>query len=212
MPKMGTSRPQDFVAGNHFDKYGSRNRLHRALVGGFVRSACELVRLAAPASVLEVGCGGGELAACLFGREEERRPIAYVGVDISPAQVEAARARLPGQTALTASAYNLPFPDGSFDLVMLCEVLEHLDRPPRALDEAVRVSRAGVLVSVPWEPVWRILNLSRGKYWPRLGNTPGHVQHFSRHQIRSLVESRLTPAAERRPFPWSMILGRRRPT
>jgi ubiquinone/menaquinone biosynthesis C-methylase UbiE len=165
--------------------------------------------MANPARVLEVGCGGGELAARLFGRPAGGRPIAYTGIDISPAQVEAAQARLPGQTVRVGSAYSLPFPDRSFDLVVLCEVLEHLDRPADGLDEAVRVAGGHVLVSVPWEPVWRVLNLARGKYWSHLGTTPGHIQHFSRRRIRNLLSDRLMLAAEQRPFPWTMLLGRR---
>src|SRR6266545_1005603 len=186
MRATGTELPPGFVAGNHFDKYRSRNPIHRALVSGFLRAARELVTQAAPATVLEVGCGSGDLAARLF-RADGPPSVAYTEIDISPEEVARARARYPVGKFQVASAYDLPLPDRAFDLVVVCEVLEHLDRPADCLREVERVCAAHVLVSVPWEPVWRILNLVRGQYWRRLGNTPGHVQHFSRRNCRRLV-------------------------
>lgn len=200
-----TGLPAAFVAGNYFDKYRSRNPIHRILVGGFVRAAQELVGVAAPVKVLEVGCGPGDLAAHLIGPAME-----YTGIDVSQAEVDTARGRYPGRHFQVASAYDLPSPNGSFDLVVACEVLEHLDRPEDALREAMRVCRPNghVLISVPWEPVWRMLNMVRGRYWRRLGNTPGHVQHFSRRGLRALVSRHLAIVTERRPLPWTMLLAR----
>jgi SAM-dependent methyltransferase len=209
MESKETGLPPDFVAGNHFDKYRSRNPIHRALVGGFLRAARGLVEIAAPTRVLEVGCGSGDLAVRLF-RAVSLPSVDYTGIDISSEEIARARVRYPGGTFRVASAYDLPFPDGCFDLVIVCEVLEHLDRPTDCLREVERVCGAHILVSVPWEPVWRVLNIVRGKYWRRLGNTPGHVQHFSRRGCRRLVAERFDLVAERRPFPWTMGLARLR--
>lgn len=206
MEPTGTELPPDFVAGNHFDKYRSRNPIHRALVGGFLRSARELVRRAAPAQVLEVGCGSGDLAARLFW-VDEGPSVDYTGIDISADEIARARAQYPAGMFQVAAATDLPFPDRCFDLVVVCEVLEHLDRPADCLREVERVCGAHVLVSVPWEPVWRVLNVVRGKYWRHLGNTPGHVQHFTRRGCRRLVTDRFDLVAEHRPFPWTMVLA-----
>jgi ubiquinone/menaquinone biosynthesis C-methylase UbiE len=199
--------PPDFVAGNHFDKYRSTNPIHRVLVGGFLRAARDLVRRCAPTRVLEVGCGAGDLAARLFWASGYP-PVDYTGIDISPNEITRAQAQYPAGKFHVASAAELPFPDRSFDLVIACEVLEHLDRPTDCLREVARVCETHVLVSVPWEPVWRVLNVVRGKYWRHLGNTPGHVQHFSRRACRRLVAERFDLVAERRPFPWTMVLAR----
>ncbi|HMB52222.1 MAG TPA: class I SAM-dependent methyltransferase, partial [Thermoanaerobaculia bacterium] len=134
----------------------------------------------------------------------------YVGTDLSLAEVLTARRGQPDRRFLPASAYELPFPDAAADLVVACEVLEHLDDPETALVEAARVTRRHVLVSVPWEPVWRLLNMARGSYWSALGNTPGHLQHFSRRAIRRLVGRHLDVVAVRRPFPWTVLLARKR--
>jgi hypothetical protein len=94
--------------------------------------------------------------------------------------------------------------------VVACEVFEHLERPAAAIHEVARVAADWLLLSVPWEPTWRLLNLARGKYVRRLGNTPGHLQNFSRRAIRQLVSQRFDIVAQRRPFPWTMLLARKR--
>jgi ubiquinone/menaquinone biosynthesis C-methylase UbiE len=156
--------------------------------------------------MVEMGCGPGDLVTAL-DPEARRR---YVGTDLSLGEVLAAGRHQPARRFLPASAYGLPFPDSAADLVVACEVLEHLDDPAAAVAEAARVARRHVLVSVPWEPVWRLLNLARGSYWSALGSTPGHVQHFSRRAIRRLVGRHLEVVAERRPFPWTVLLARKR--
>jgi len=209
-PAEAASGQVDLVTGNYFDKYRSKNPLHRLLVGNFMARTRELLEVAKPESVLEVGCGAGDFAHRLVGGEEgkESRRVDYVGIDISDREIGLARQRYPHLQFRVASANELPMNDSSFDLVLACEVLEHLGNPEGALLEICRVTRGFVLISVPWEPVWRILNVLRGKYLTRLGNTPGHIQHFSRRGIRRLVIRRFEITAERNPFPWTMLLAR----
>jgi ubiquinone/menaquinone biosynthesis C-methylase UbiE len=204
--------PADFVPGNHFDKYRSRNFVHRILMDGFLSSARSLLLRARPRRILEVGCGPGDLAARLLdtGPANPSHPIDYTGIDVSEGAIAAAREASPHRDFRVASAYALPFDDASFDMVIACEVLEHLERPADAIREIARVSNKHLLLSVPWEPAWRLLNLARGKYVARLGNTPGHVQHFSRAMIRGLVGPSFAILAEERPLPWTMLLAARR--
>lgn len=193
------------VVGNFEDKYASKNPIARALVSGFLDAVNELFVLAHPGGkqVLEVGCGEGELANHLVTNAPA--PARYVATDLS---LDRLSPRLdPRIETAQASIFDLPYATDSFDVVVCCEVLEHVDDPSAALAEVARVARGKVLLSTPWEPVWRAMNVARGKYLRDLGNTPGHIQHFSRRDLEALASRHLRIAAMRRPLPWTVILG-----
>lgn len=191
------------VVGNVYDKYGTTNPIARRLMQGFLEAVTELYRVAAPTSVLEVGCGEGELAAHLW--RQGPRPARFEICDVDIGRLTPG---LPPEIAAReASIYALPWPDDAFDLVICCEVLEHLHEPAKGLRELARVARRHVLLSTPWEPVWRVMNLARGRYLSAWGNTPGHVQHFGRAALARLARSELRLLAQRTPLPWTVLLG-----
>ncbi len=193
------------IVGNVYDKYGTRNPVARLLMRGFLASVSELYASVAPRRVLEVGCGEGRLAHHLV--TEARRPEVFDACDLALGKI--AEGLDPLIRFREASVYDLPFPDRSYDLVVCCEVLEHLDDPARGLREIARVTRRFALLSTPREPLWRALNVMRGKYLPDLGNTPGHVQHWSSRGLVALARRELRVVAVRRPLPWTVVLGER---
>lgn len=196
------------VVGNVYDKYGTRNPIARRLMQGFLDAVTELYRVAAPQTVLEVGCGEGELAAHLW--RQGPRPERFEICDVDMAHL--APDLPPELRARQASIYALPWPDDAFELVICCEVLEHLHDPAAGLRELARVSRRHVLLSTPWEPTWRLLNMARGRYLSAWGNTPGHVQHFDRAALARLARAELRLLAQRTPLPWTVLLGTPRRT
>ena len=193
--------------GNAYDKYGSRNPVVRRLMAGFEAALDSLWEMAEPSSVLDVGCGEGVLTERWAERLGEGR---VVGVDLDDPKLRAewaARLR-PNLEFLAAEATVLPFADGEFDLASAVEVLEHVPEPERTLAEMARVARRRLLVSVPREPVWRVTNLARGAYVRELGNTPGHVNHWSKRSFVALLSRYGTVERVRSPFPWTMVLVR----
>ncbi len=196
------------VVGNIYDKRRARNPVARALLAGFDRELESLLDTAGPmTSVLEVGCGEGNVTERLAARFPRARVL---GTDISRQVIDVARRGHPHIAFEACSIYDIGRL-GRWDLVVACEVLEHLAKPDLGLD-AICDARPGlVLVTVPHEPHWRVLNLARGAYWRRLGNTPGHVQHWSRGSLLRFLGRRLDVVAVRTPLPWLQVLGRPRP-
>jgi 2-polyprenyl-3-methyl-5-hydroxy-6-metoxy-1,4-benzoquinol methylase len=192
--------------GNTFDKYGSRNPVVRRLMAGFEESLAELFAQARPDSVLDVGCGEGVLTL-KWAQALGERPV--VGLDLADPKLEAewqARSRT-NLSFVAGDAEELPFAEGEFDLVAAIETLEHVARPEAVLTEMGRVAARHLLVSVPREPLWRGLNLARGAYVRDLGNTPGHVNHWSKREFERLLSTH-GQVELRTPFPWTMALVR----
>jgi SAM-dependent methyltransferase len=190
-------------AGNLVDKYAAPNPAARLLVRRWRAALRELVVGAAPESVLDVGCGEGVLTA----EWAARLPGAEVlGVDVADIR------RVPAAPNLAFGVIEpappLPFGDGAFDLVAAVESLEHMDDSDGALAEMARCARRHLLVSVPREPLWRALNLARGAYVRRLGDTPGHLGHFTARTLRRRLSRYGEVVAERSPVPWTVALVR----
>jgi 2-polyprenyl-3-methyl-5-hydroxy-6-metoxy-1,4-benzoquinol methylase len=202
----GTTVP----TGNTYDKYGSSNPVVRRLMAGFERTLDELFTIAAPATILDVGCGEGVLTEQWADRKTPSPPTRIVGIDLEDPKLSAewARRRRPNLTFAPMEVERLEFGDGEFELVAATEVLEHVLEPDRALAEMARVAGRHLLVSVPHEPLWRALNLARGAYLRQLGNTPGHLNHWTRRSFVSLLGRYGEVAEVRAPFPWTMLLVR----
>jgi len=203
-----TLSDEGIVTGNTYDKYGSTNPVVRRMMTGFEGALDELLARADPRSLLDVGCGEGVLVHRWAGCLGESRRV--VGIDLEEESIQAgwAERRAPNLEYHVMHAENLPFADGEFDLATAIEVLEHVPDPEHTLAEMARCAERHLLVSVPREPLWRMLNMARGAYWSELGNTPGHLNHWSRRSFVELL-SRYGDVVEiRSPFPWTMLLVR----
>ena len=194
--------------GNTFDKYGSSNPVVRRLMAGFESTLDELFARAAPDSLLDIGCGEGVLTEQWAARLGDGR---VVGLDLEDEKLQAEWRRRP-RANLEFRALDvtdgLPYADREFDLVCATEVLEHVPAPERVVAEMARVAGRHLIVSVPHEPLWRILNVARGAYLRELGNTPGHVNHWTRRGFVSLLSGHGEVTEIRSPFPWTMLLVR----
>jgi ubiquinone/menaquinone biosynthesis C-methylase UbiE len=192
--------------GNTYDKYGSTNPVVRRLMANFEGTLEALFRRANPASLLDVGCGEGVLTHQWAQRIDGR----VVGIDLDDPQLheEWKGRQCPNLEYMVMKAENLPFTDNEFDVATAIEVLEHVPDPEHTVSEMARVASGHLLVSVPREPLWRGLNMARGAYLRDLGNTPGHLNHWSKRGFVQLLERYGTVEEARSPFPWTMLLVR----
>jgi 2-polyprenyl-3-methyl-5-hydroxy-6-metoxy-1,4-benzoquinol methylase len=195
------------VTGNTYDKYGSSNPIVRRLMAGFEAALEELFAQADPRSLLDVGCGEGVLVHRWAERLGEKR---VVGIDLEEESLQAgwSERQAPNLEYRTMQAGDLPFAANEFDLASAIEVLEHVPDPEHTLAEMARCAERHLLVSVPREPLWRALNMARGAYVAQLGNTPGHLNHWSRRSFERLLSRYGQVVATRSPFPWTMLLVR----
>jgi 2-polyprenyl-3-methyl-5-hydroxy-6-metoxy-1,4-benzoquinol methylase len=193
--------------GNTYDKYGSTNPVVRRLMNGFESTLDELWHKAAPQSILDVGCGEGVLTEQWADKLGSGR---IVGIDLDDPKLKAEwdKRRRANLEYRVEDATKLSFADNEFDMATAIEVLEHVPDPVRTVAEMARVARSWVLVSVPREPLWRGLNMARGAYLKDLGNTPGHINHWSKRSFVSMLSQHGTVQEVRSPFPWTMVLVR----
>ena len=195
------------VTGNTYDKYGSTNPVVKRLMANFEGTLEELFRKSDPRSLLDIGCGEGVLTHQWAQELADRR---VVGIDLDDPQLHAAweQRRAPNLEYRVMKAENLPFADGEFEVASAIEVLEHVPDPAHTVAEMARVASKHLLVSVPREPLWRMLNMARGAYIKDLGNTPGHLNHWSKRGFVGLLGRYGEVVEARSPFPWTMLLVR----
>lgn len=194
---------------SNYRKHTHANPIQRRLIDRFHRSILNQIAALAPETFLDAGCGEGFVAKLLL---QELPGLALTGFDFNPDAVEVAKAKNPGSTFMTASIFDLPFDDDSFDVVGCFEVLEHQTDPLPALKELARVARKAVILSVPHEPFFCYSNAVRAKNWdirPR-GSDPDHKQFWSRKAFGQFVGQELEVQTLTGSFPWTICVGSKR--
>jgi SAM-dependent methyltransferase len=192
------------AAGQDARKYSTANPVVQRLIGRWAnRLQGEIAALAPPGTTLaDIGVGEGLALA----RVRPEGTI-VVGIEYRDDKIRCARDLIDGLQPLVGDAGMLPLRDGAVPLTTCIEVLEHLTDPEPAVAELARVAHRGCVVSVPWEPWFRLGNFARGKNIGRLGNDPEHLQFFTKRRLEALlgrhfVTVRVTPA-----FPWLVAVA-----
>jgi trans-aconitate methyltransferase len=180
--------------------------MHRlALRRFFDRIAGELLEMG-PARVLDFGCGEG-----LFLKEIEARGVVlddYLGIDLREDALQTARSFHPRHRFELVDLSQWDAPPGSFDLVIASQVLEHLPDPVSALKRLVDLSSERLLLTVPAEPWFQIVNLARGRHLARLGNHPEHVNRWSFSKFGRLVSNHAQIVRAYRVFPFTVVVAK----
>lgn len=193
--------------GTWSDKFTTRNSVARLLVNRFENTVRMLLAqvTSSEQSILEVGCGEGYSTKLLA---ETGLPIR--AVDWSSQVIEEARLlhSNPSVRFEVCDLHQLTAPTDCADIVVALEVLEHVTNPQCTIKLLSTLARRWLLVSVPREPLWRLLNVARGRYLGRMGNTPGHVNHWSTEQFVHLLGRYADVIGVRTPLPWTVALAR----
>jgi 2-polyprenyl-3-methyl-5-hydroxy-6-metoxy-1,4-benzoquinol methylase len=185
------------------DKYKSKNPISQYLVQGFFSKLGELYNFTDYNNILDVGCGEGLVLGYLNSNYQVNKTFA---IDYDEKEVLSAKKNIPFCNVNKGNIYDLQFDSNEFDLVICSEVLEHLIKPEEAIAEIHRVTKKFALLSVPREPIWRILNMIRFKYWKGLGNTPDHLNHWSKNTFKLFIKNYFKVIEIKTPLPWTIIL------
>lgn len=208
MKISGGLKEDGIVVGNAYDKYGSKNPVVGYLMKGFHDALSELIGIAQPKSIHEVGCGEGYWVVQWVEQGIDARGSDFSSQVINIAKVNANDKGIDPARFKAMSIYDLQVSIDSADLMVCCEVLEHLEDPEKGLLALKRATRDYLVLSVPREPIWCALNMARGKYWSQGGNTPGHIQHWSKSGFVAFVAKHFDVLEIRSPLPWTMLLCR----
>ncbi|BCS90018.1 hypothetical protein PSDVSF_32600 [Pseudodesulfovibrio sediminis] len=197
------------MVGNVTEKRGVSNPVSRYLVRQFDARIARIMTDLAPSTIMEVGCGEGEMIKLAL----DNTAATIVGADISDAVLATARKNVSSKRVRLEkmSIYDIPI-DQEFkaELVVCCEVLEHLEDPRAGLEKLHALTESHCLLSVPREPVWRALNMVRLAYLRDWGNTPGHLQHWSRRAFVNFVSELFEVTEVHTPLPWTIALCRKK--
>ncbi len=207
-----TPEQEDFA--HKYTEEGS-GKVGGKLIDNYFRNVGLLVESAGlptdtPLRAIELGCGEGfstQRLAKLVPVNATLEASEYVTELVPKAQ-----ALNPGLVVTEESVYELKHADNTFNIIFLLEVLEHLDYPDKALAEIARVLKPeGILVlGVPREYLWCALNLARGKYITRLGNTIGHLNHWSTYTLKRYMNKHFGIIEDTKtPLPWTIVRAKK---
>lgn len=193
------------VVGTSGDKLTNTNPIARYLMRNFDHKLLELIRQQAASSILEIGCGEGHVTEILLQHTQAK----ILATDISHSLIKSARARMQ-DPRIEFRAVKLEETDIDFqpDLLVCCEVLEHLEDPHAGLQRLAAFQAGRYILSVPREPIFRGMNMARGAYFKDFGNSPGHLHHWSKSAFIRLISSYFDVIESRSPLPWTMVLCR----
>jgi 2-polyprenyl-3-methyl-5-hydroxy-6-metoxy-1,4-benzoquinol methylase len=211
-PLKATPELEDF-AHKYTDE--GQGKIGAKLLDGYFRSVESLFAAAGLPSdkklkAVEIGCGEGFSTVRL--RKMLPKNITLEASEYVKSLVPKAQKRNPDVKVIQESIYETTHKDNTYDLVFLLEVLEHLDYPDAALTELRRILKPGgyLILGAPREPLWRTLNMARGKYVKQLGNTPGHLNHWPTVMLKRTVTKNFGPVlTHHTPLPWTQVLAQK---
>ncbi len=206
-PKIHTEN--GVVVGNVTSKHSVGNPISRMLVKRFDQRISTLLGKAQPLKILEIGCGEGEIISLALKNTKST----ILATDISKKVINEAQNNIQDQRVTFEQLNIHDIPDTKeyqADLVVCCEVLEHLEDPQAGLAKLHSLTTSHCLLSVPREPLWRVLNMARGSYLKELGNTPGHLQHWGKNEFISFISEAFSIEKVYTPIPWTIVLCRKK--
>ncbi|HUR32807.1 MAG TPA: class I SAM-dependent methyltransferase [Vicinamibacterales bacterium] len=169
------------------DSYSAKNP---AYYGNARRDYVAALPVDGSAAILELGCGNGATGALALAEGKCGR---YVGIEMFAPMAAQARRVLTAVHEGNVETLELPYEEGTFDALIMSEVLEHLLEPDIVLARLVRLVKPGgrVFASSPniahWRPIWDLIN-GRFEYQPQGLMDRTHLRWFTPDSYRRMFE------------------------
>ncbi|MCP4599785.1 MAG: class I SAM-dependent methyltransferase [Proteobacteria bacterium] len=198
---------RDDTGKRHRHKYENPNIIHQLVLGRFIDSVAKEIKSLPRSRTLDFGCGEG-----FFLRELKQRGVYFddfLGIDLREDALTDAKTLLPEYSFKRADLLTWNHPEHYFDLVIASQVLEHLPSPEVFLKKLIRLTNQYLLLTVPWEPWFRLTNLLRGRDLSRLGNHPEHINHWGVSRFTKFLEAHATIVKLYTVFPFIIAVVKR---
>ncbi len=193
------------------NKYDTKNPIKKRLLHRFLNAIVQTVASVKDeiTTIHEIGCGEGYVTRLIHNTFPK---LKIRGTDYAEDIVSIARQESGSESIDfgVSDIYKLDPQKDSADLVMCCEVMEHLDYPKKALQTIRTLNAKYYLFSVPCEPMWRIMQFFSGNNILSLGNTPGHINHWSPATFGQLISSEFTIVTQKTILPWIIVLAKKK--
>lgn len=160
--------------------------------------------------ILDLGCGTGYGTKILSGKGRE-----IYGIDVSQEAIDYARRKYFGPEYICCSAEKLPFEDNYFDAVTAFEIIEHVEKPEKVLDEIHRVLKkdGDLFISTPnLRHLGNILgHFLAGRHYPEHSKNIYHLKEFYYDEFVNFLKNKrfkiiFQYGQELRVWPWRIQL------
>lgn len=192
------------TAARHHHKYENKNPIQRFVLDRFFNAVAEEIRVIMPNRVLDFGTGEG-----FFLEQLKRRGFTFeslVGIDLREDALNKARSGNPSYEFINVDLFSWDI-EHSFDLVIASEVLEHLNNPARYLEQLSFLCKGHLLLTVPLEPWFQLMNLLRCRDIRRLGNHPEHINHWRYGKFKDFVSKYINIKRSYIVFPFIIVIS-----
>jgi trans-aconitate methyltransferase len=195
----------DQPASTNYQKYHSSNPLIRWVTHRFLRRIASVLKSEPHNRIVDLGCGEGLVYSALISGGIASD---YHGYDISDEAIAYAKTCHPNANWTAANLLHITPHAYRPDIVLCLEVIEHIPDASETLSAIRKWSAPVTVLSVPWEPWFRVGNLARGARWATLGNHPEHVQHFNPRTFRDALSRHWDHVEVGTCFPWIVAICR----
>ena len=189
---------------SNLKKYKTQNPVKKFLIDNFKKNLLEMLEDCEPFEyIADLGCGEGFIIDTITTRYPN---VKIDGFDISQSALDIAKTKHPNFNFYQSDVKELPEPakTSKYDLVILTEVLEHIDDYKKVLENIQNMSFKSLIISVPDEPLFSISNLIFGKNIKRMGKDPEHVNFWTDRSLGKLLRQYFRVKRIIKPYPWLM--------